>query len=188
MRVIPTRLAGLLVIEPDIHRDARGFFMEIHHARRYQDAGIREHFVQDNLSFSLRGTLRGLHFQIRRPQAKLVQAIQGEVFDVAVDLRAGSPTFGAWEGVRLDQASGRQLLVPAGFAHGFSVLSATAVFLYKCSDFYDPQDEGGLLWSDPDLGIAWPLEAPTVSAKDAALPRLAALGPQHLPRAAAPAA
>lgn len=186
MRVIPTKLAGLLVIEPDVHRDPRGFFMEVHQARRYREAGIHERFVQDNLSDSVRGTLRGLHFQIRHPQAKLVQVIQGEVFDVAVDVRPDSPTFGRWEGVRLSHHNCRQLLVPAGFAHGFCVLSASALFLYKCSDFYAPDDEGGILWSDPAIGIQWPVGDPIVSLKDQTLPRLADLSPQRLPWPAGP--
>jgi dTDP-4-dehydrorhamnose 3,5-epimerase len=186
VRVIPTRLAGLVIIEPDVHRDPRGFFMEVHQSRRYREAGIHERFVQDNLSGSVRSTLRGLHFQIRRPQAKLVQVIQGEVFDVAVDVRPDSPTFGCWEGVRLNHHNCRQLLVPAGFAHGFCVLSATALFLYKCSDYYAPDDEGGVLWSDPAIGIQWPVSDPLVSPKDQALPRLAQLGRTSLPAPAGP--
>lgn len=172
MNVISTAIDDVRVIEPRVFSDQRGYFLETYHRERYRDAGIVCEFVQDNLSFSVRGTLRGLHYQIRHPQAKLVQVISGEVFDVAVDLRIGSPTFGKWAGVVLSSENKRQLFIPEGFAHGFCVTSETALFLYKCSDFYDPQDEGGLLWSDPDVGICWPVESPLLSAKDAVFPRL----------------
>lgn len=181
MKIIATKLEGLLIVEPDIFTDKRGFFTETFQARRYARAGIPANFVQDNLSYSSRGTLRGLHFQISRPQAKLVHAISGEIFDVAVDLRPGSATFGQWEGVLLSGDNHRQLYVPEGFAHGFYVLSATAYFAYKCSDFYAPENEGGILWSDPDIGIHWPAGDPIISDRDLNLPCLSAVGPEALP-------
>jgi dTDP-4-dehydrorhamnose 3,5-epimerase len=165
-------IPGPLIIEPDVFDDPRGFFMETYHQKRYEEAGIRHTFVQDNLSFSAKGVLRGLHFQKTRPQAKLVQALMGEVFDVAVDIRPGSETFGKWEGALLSEKNKRQFFVPEGFAHGFCVLSKTALFAYKCSNFYNPKDEGGILWSDPDIGILWPVERPIVSDKDRLLPGL----------------
>jgi len=181
MKIIETPLAGVLIIEPDIFEDPRGFFMETFHNKRYAEAGIDCRFVQDNLSFSVKNTLRGLHFQINIPQAKLVQAISGEVFDVAVDLRAGSKTFGSWTGVRLSAANKRQVFIPEGFAHGFCVLSETAYFSYKCSQLYAPEDEGGILWSDPGIGIDWPLKDPLVSEKDSRFKRLSELRPEKLP-------
>ncbi len=151
-------------------RDARGFFLETFHARKYREGGIPYHFVQDNHSRSLRGTLRGLHAQRLRPQGKLVRAIRGEIFDVAVDIRKGSPTFGKWMGATLSAENFLQIFVPPGFAHGFCVLSEMAEVEYKCTDFYDGADEIGLLWNS--AGIDWPLKDPLLSAKDAALPRL----------------
>ena len=151
-------------------RDARGFFLETFHARKYREGGIPYHFVQDNHSRSLRGTLRGLHAQRLRPQGKLVRAIRGEIFDVAVDIRKGSPTFGKWMGATLSAENFLQIFVPPGFAHGFCVLSEMAKVEYKCTDFYDGADEIGLLWNS--AGIDWPLKDPLLSAKDAALPRL----------------
>lgn len=173
MKVTPTKLPGVLIIEPRVFEDHRGCFLETYHRERYAAAGIDGHFVQDNYSRSQQGTLRGLHYQWRRPQAKLVWSSQGEVFDVAVDVRAGSPTLGQWVGVHLDGKSKRQVYVPAGYAHGFCVLSETAEVLYKCTDFYDPEGEAGVLWNDPALGIAWPSLATNLSPKDAALPYLA---------------
>jgi dTDP-4-dehydrorhamnose 3,5-epimerase len=172
MNIIPTSLEGVVIVEPDVFTDNRGFFMETYHRKRYREAGISHEFVQDNLSFSVKGTLRGLHFQMTRPQAKLVQVISGEIFDVAVDVRPDSPAMGQWVGVHLSSQSRRQLFIPEGFAHGFCVLSETALFMYKCSDFYAKNDEGGILWSDPAIGIQWPVENPIVSDKDACLPRL----------------
>jgi dTDP-4-dehydrorhamnose 3,5-epimerase len=172
MKFLPTELPGVVVIEPDVHRDARGFFLESYHARKYAEGGIPGPFVQDNHSFSQRGTLRGLHAQQRRPQGKLVRAVLGEMFDVAVDIRRGSPTFGRWVGVVLSGDNFRQLYLPPGFAHGFCVLSDFAHAEYKCTDFYDAGDELAIAWNDPDLAIAWPLREPVVSAKDAAAPRL----------------
>ena len=170
MNILSTSIEDVLIIEPEIFQDSRGFFTETYHQKRYQEYGIDGVFVQDNLSFSVRGTLRGLHYQSRYPQAKLVQAITGEIFDVAVDIRPDSPTFGKWTGVHLSNQNKRQLFIPEGFAHGFCVLSETAHFLYKCSAFYDPDDERGILWSDPDIRIDWPVKAPIVSDKDQRLP------------------
>ena len=185
-----TSLPGVLVVEPTVFGDARGFFLERYHAARYAEAGIAGSFVQDNHSRSRGGTLRGLHFQKRHPQGKLVEVARGAVYDVAVDLRPGSPTFGQWEGLTLSDADHRQLWVPPGFGHGFAVLTETADVLYKCTDVYRPDDEGGVAWDDPDLGIDWPLDvlaqfsgAPILSDKDRALPPLAALTPSDLPRA-----
>lgn len=166
MNVISGELPGLLVFEPRVFGDARGFFFEAWNRRRYAEAGIEEEFVQDNLSFSRHGILRGLHFQNPNAQGKLVQVLQGEVFDVAVDLRRSSPTFGRWETVVLSEGNRRQFYVPPGFAHGFVVTSATALFHYKCTADYSPRDERTLLWNDPDLGIPWPVDAPVLSDKD----------------------
>lgn len=176
MNVIQTEIPGALIIEPKVFGDARGFFLETFQAQRYRDAGIRESFVQDNHSRSARGVLRGLHFQKQHPQGKLVSVTRGEVFDVAVDLRKDSPAFGRWVGVALTEDNHRQFYVPPGCAHGFCVVSEFADFQYKCTDYYHPQDEGALIWNDPDIGIRWPLENPVLSAKDAAAPRLRDLG------------
>ncbi len=166
MKAIETSLAGVWLIEPDVYGDARGFFMETWNLKRYLEAGIRANFVQDNLSLSRRRTLRGLHYQWPHPQGKLVQAIRGTVFDVAVDIRRGSPNFGRWVGVELSEANHRQLYIPEGFAHGFCVLSEEALFFYKCTDFYHPEAEYSLRWDDPDLNIAWPITQPILSDKD----------------------
>ena len=181
MRFLETALAGLLVIEPQVFRDGRGFFLETYHREKFEAAGIRETFVQDNHSRSIRGVLRGLHFQIGRPQGKLVRVTRGDVFDVAVDLRRGSPTFGRWHGVALTADNCRMLFVPPGFAHGFCVQSDEADFQYKCTDLYAPELERGLRWDDPDLAIAWPLACPLLSPRDAALPRLRDLAAGDLP-------
>ena len=149
-------IAGLCVIEPAVFGDARGYFMETYNERDYQDAGIDCRFVQDNQSASKRGVLRGLHYQINHPQDKLVRVVNGEVFDVAVDLREGSPTFGKWHGVVLSAENKKQFFIPKNFAHGFLVLSEYAEFFYKVTDFYHPNDEGGILWNDPDIAVAWP--------------------------------
>jgi dTDP-4-dehydrorhamnose 3,5-epimerase len=169
----PTDLPGVLLIEPDVHRDERGFFLETYQQSRYAAGGVDESFVQDNHSRSGRGTLRGLHAQLKRPQGKLVRVIEGEVFDVAVDIRRGSPHFGRYFGTLLSAENFLQLYVPPGFAHGFCVTSEVAQFEYKCSDFYDPQDEITISWNDAEIGIPWPVKAPQLSAKDAAAPRLA---------------
>jgi dTDP-4-dehydrorhamnose 3,5-epimerase len=166
MRLIETDLEGVLIVEPDVYGDHRGYFMETYNRKRYDSYGIMREFVQDNMSFSSKGTLRGLHYQLNRPQAKLIQVLKGEVYDVAVDVRIGSPSFGRWVGVTLSETNKKQLFVPEGFAHGFCVVSDSALFLYKCSDFYCPVDEQGILWSDPFLGIPWPVVNPLLSEKD----------------------
>jgi dTDP-4-dehydrorhamnose 3,5-epimerase len=173
VRAISTELPGVLIIEPDVHRDQRGFFVETYQQKKYAELGVPGPLVQDNHSRSVRGTLRGLHAQCRWPQGKLVRAVQGEMFDVAVDIRRGSPTFGRWVGVVLTGESFRQLWIPPGFAHGFCVLSDRVDVEYKCSDFYRPGDEITVLWSDPAIGIEWPIQGPLLSEKDAAAPRLA---------------
>ena len=172
MNILPTSLKGLRIIEPNVFEDERGYFLETHHHERFQLAGLDANFLQDNLSFSKQGTLRGLHFQLTKPQTKLVQAVTGEIFDVAVDIRPESPTFGKWSGVLLSKENKRQLFIPGGFAHGFCVLSESAHVAYKCSDYYSPEDEGGILWSDPAIAIDWPVIEPTLSAKDQQYPLL----------------
>ncbi len=171
----PCAIEGLFEIEPKVFGDERGYFLETWSERDFGAAGIDARFVQDNQSKSRKGTLRGLHFQRKYPQGKLVRAISGEVFDVAVDLRQGSPTYGKWQGVILSGERHNQFFVPPGFAHGFLVLSEEAVFAYKCTDFYHPEDEGGIRWDDPEIGIDWPrgIEKPVLSAKDSLLPLLA---------------
>ena len=180
MKVTQTKFDGVLLLEPDVHRDERGHFMEAWQQNRYHDLGIHEAFVQDNVSFSWRGIMRGLHFQAPRAQGKLVTCLHGEVFDVVVDIRKGSATFGEWFGCRLSLASGRQLYIPPGFAHGFVVTSDSASFLYKCTDTYDPHGQYSLLWNDPAIGIEWPVKDPVLSDKDRAAPRLADLAPEAL--------
>ncbi|WP_420194198.1 dTDP-4-dehydrorhamnose 3,5-epimerase [Marinobacter sp. GH_1] len=172
MKVVPTTLKDCVVIEPQVFGDHRGFFVETFQAERYaQEASISLPFVQDNHSRSGKGVLRGLHFQITKPQGKLVRVVSGEVFDVAVDLRRDSPTFGQWEGVYLSGDNKRQFWVPPGFAHGFVVVSETADFEYKCTDYYDPTDEGAIAWDDPDIGIKWPIDLEVkLSEKDAKAP------------------
>jgi dTDP-4-dehydrorhamnose 3,5-epimerase len=173
MNVVKTKLIGCVIIEPKIFGDERGFFLETFQAERYAElAGITLPFVQDNHSRSSKGVLRGLHFQKTKPQGKLVRVVKGEVFDVAVDIRHGSPTFGQWEAVILSEENKTQFWVPPGFAHGFIVLSNTADFEYKCTDYYDPSDEGSVLWNDPDLDIPWPIVTPILSNKDASAGRL----------------
>lgn len=181
MKVIQTPLEGLLVIEPQVFGDQRGFFLESYQKQRYIEAGVGVDFLQDNVSFSQRDTLRGLHFQYPRGQAKLVQVMQGEVFDVAVDIRYGSPTFGQWYGVTLTAQNRRQMFVPEGFAHGFCVLSDTALFMYKCSDYYVPDDEGGICWDDPELAIEWPVKRPILSEKDQCFAPLREMATDRLP-------
>ena len=167
MNVVETSLPGVLLIELRVFRDERGFFYESYQARRYEDEGVPAHFVQDNLSRSERGVLRGMHYQLGRPQAKLVQVIRGEVFDVAVDIRKGSPHFGRWVGYRLSDENQRQLYIPEGFAHGFMVLSEIADFYYKCSDYYAKEEERGIRWDDPTIGIEWPGGEKTLADRDA---------------------
>jgi len=172
MQIIATMLPDVLVIEPKVHGDPRGFFLETFQAPRYAAAGIHRPFVQDNLSRSARGVLRGLHLQNPRPQGKLVTVLRGSVRDVAVDVRLGSPTFGHHVEVLLTDENRRQLWVPRGFAHGFAVLSESADFFYKCDDLYSPENETIIAWDDPDIGIKWDVDAPVVSARDAAGVRL----------------
>lgn len=172
MKISETELPGVLLLEPKRFGDDRGFFMELFHEKRYAEAGIPGPFVQDNFSRSARGILRGLHFQQPQAQGKLVQVFAGAVYDVAVDIRRGSPTFGRWVGVELSADNRRQLWVPPGFAHGFCVLSESADFHYKCTDFYSPTSEHGIAWNDPDLGIPWPVKSPLLSPKDSVAPRL----------------
>ncbi|MDT8899717.1 dTDP-4-dehydrorhamnose 3,5-epimerase [Anaeroselena agilis] len=172
MQCCETSLPGVRLFKPEAFADKRGFFMETWNASRYSEHGLPTLFAQDNLSFSYRGVLRGLHYQLPNPQAKLVYVLQGSVFDVAVDIRPGSPTFGRWVGITLSAENRWQLYIPEGFAHGFCVLSDTALFAYKCSSLYSPHDEGGVAWNDEDLGIAWPIAEPTLSPKDEKYPRL----------------
>lgn len=177
MRVIETEIPGLVAFEPAVFRDHRGEFMEVWNGRRYD----LPEFVQDNVSRSRRGVLRGLHFQHPNAQGKLVTAVQGEVFDVAVDIRRGSPTFGRWWGTILSAENHRQLWIPAGFAHGFVALAEESIVTYKCSAYYSPEDERTLLWSDPAVGIEWPVSDPVLSDKDRAGVTLEALGEAGLP-------
>ena len=176
LKITPTRLPEVLLIEPQVFGDSRGYFFESWHAQKYAELGLDANFVQDNQSRSHQGVLRGLHYQLQQPQGKLVSVLAGAVFDVAVDIRRGSPRFGEWVGVELSADNHRQLYVPPGFAHGFCVLSPSADFYYKCTDFYAPQYEHGIAWNDPGIGIAWPGSDFTVSAKDSNNPTLAQLG------------
>lgn len=182
MEVIETKLPGALVIEPKVFGDERGFFMETWNDARYREAGLPYEFVQDNLSFSQHGVLRGLHFQNPNQQGKLVFVLQGEVFDVAVDIRVGSPHFGEWTGTILSAENKRQFYVPEGFAHGFVVTGDAALFAYKCTDRYNGSAEGSMLWNDPEIGIEWPVEDPALSEKDRKAPRLSGLSEERLPR------
>jgi len=166
VRVIPADLPGIVIIEPDVHRDSRGFFLETYHADKYREAGIARTFVQDNHSRSVQGTLRGLHLQVLHPQGKLVRVIEGEIFDVAVDVRRGSPAFGKWMGVTLSAENHRQCYLPPGFAHGFAVVSPVAQVEYKCTDVYFPKGELGIAWNDPAIGIKWPVDDPVLSDRD----------------------
>jgi len=165
----------VLVIEPDVHEDGRGFFLETYHEEKYREGGVAGPFVQDNHSRSVGGTLRGLHLQARRPQGKLIRVVEGEIFDVAVDVRRGSPSFGRWVGHSLSAENFRQCWVPPGFAHGFCVLSEFAHVEYKCTELYDPAGELGIVWNDPALGIVWPIQNPIVSDRDRRHPKLAEL-------------
>lgn len=182
MNLIKTKLPGVIIIEPDMYGDARGFFMETWNKARYAQSGLPDCFVQDNLSFSTKGVLRGLHFQNPNYQGKLVYVLQGEVFDVAVDIRVGSPSFGQWVGVILSDMNKRQLYIPEGFAHGFCVTSETVLVAYKCTDFYNPRAEEGIIWNDPDIGIDWPLSKPILSQKDEAYKMLKDISREMLPQ------
>lgn len=182
MKVIETQLPGVVVVEPAVYRDDRGYLTEVWNQARYDATGLPVRFVQDNLSMSRRGVLRGLHYQWPAAQGKLVTALQGEIYDVAVDIRPDSPEYGRWVGVTLSAESGRQMYIPAGFAHGFAVLSEQALVLYKCTAPYTPSDEGSVRWDDPAIGISWPVAVPILAAKDAAAPRLAEIPADRLPR------
>ena len=166
MQIRRADLPEVLLIEPTVHRDDRGFFLETYHARKYREAGINCSFVQDNHSRSVGGAVRGLHLQVRNPQAKLIRVIEGEIFDVAVDVRRGSPSFGRWVGVTLSAQNFLQCYIPEGFAHGFCVISKGAQVEYKCTAIYDPEDEIGIAWNDPSIGIAWPVSQPILSQRD----------------------
>jgi dTDP-4-dehydrorhamnose 3,5-epimerase len=181
LRKLETRMPGVFELRPGIHGDSRGFFLETYHQAKLASLGIHEDFVQDNHSASRSGTLRGLHYQLRHPQAKLCRVIQGQALDIAVDIRIGSPTFGRWTSVLLSAEIQNQIYIPPGFAHGFLALSDPVQFLYKCSDFYNHADEYGVLWCDPDLAIDWGVEKPVVSDKDAHLPTLAQMRREFLP-------
>jgi len=181
MNVKETKLAGVLVLEPDVFSDERGFFLETWNSARYENAGIGGPFVQDNISFSKRGVLRGLHFQYPQSQGKLIQVLSGEVVDIAVDVRVGSPTFGHWVSEVLSDANHRQIYIPPGFAHGYCVTSETAIFSYKCTDYYNPETENGIIWNDPDLNIDWSIKEPILSPKDKEYPRLKDFQPDKLP-------
>lgn len=181
LSVNQTGLPGLLLIEPHSVSDARGFFFESFQEQQYRVAGIVDNFVQDNVSRSSQGILRGLHYQIKRPQAQLVTVVRGRIFDVAVDLRPASASFGRWFGVELSDSGTRQLYMAPGFAHGFCVLSEIADVHYKVSRYYDHDDEGGVLWCDPDIGIHWPIDSPLLSTRDVAYPKLNDLQPDRLP-------
>lgn len=183
MKVVETAIPGLLIIEPKVFGDERGFFMETYRVNRYQALGVPTPFVQDNLSYSRKGVLRGLHIQHPGAQGKLVQVLVGEVYDVAVDLRRGSPTFGRWVGEILSGDNKRQLWIPPGFAHGFLVTSDSALFFYKNTDYYSPDTEFSVRWDDPEIGIDWPLAGrlPELSAKDAGAVRLSEIPPERLP-------
>lgn len=182
MNVLPTRLPGVLLFAPDVYSDDRGYLFEVWNHRKYADLGLPVPFVQDNLSRSKKGVLRGLHFQWPTAQGKLVTALHGEIWDVAVDIREGSPTYGHWEGYTLNDKNQNQVYIPEGFAHGFVVLSNTATVLYKCTNFYTPKDEGSVSWADPDIGIDWPVKEPILAPKDREAPSLRDIAPERRPR------
>jgi dTDP-4-dehydrorhamnose 3,5-epimerase len=182
MKTNRTESLDLVVLEPRVFTDNRGYFFEIYQAERYREYGIPDRFVQDNLSVSTHGVLRGLHYQLGRPQGKLVSVMEGTVFDVSVDIRRGSLTFGHYDGLVLSSENHRQVYIPEGFAHGFCVLSEAAIVVYKCTDYYDPKEERGIRWDDPSLNIAWPITTPVLSEKDAAYPFLSAMGVDQLPK------
>ena len=182
MEIIPTSLPGVLIVKPRVFSDSRGFFLETYRENVLAEAGIQERFVQDNHSHSSRGVLRGLHYQLQHPQAKLCRVAQGEVLDVAVDIRVGSTSFGKWVGVVLSGENHLALYIPKGFAHGFVVRSENADFLYKCSDYFYADDDRGVSWKDPEIGIEWQATAPVVSDKDQRYPRLSEIPREQLPR------
>lgn len=182
MEIVQTALPGVVVIKPDVHEDERGFFMETYRAEALVEAGVHGNFVQDNHARSMHRVLRGLHYQLQHPQAKLCRVVSGEVFDVAVDIRLGSPTFGQWYGVTLSEENKLQIYLPRGFAHGYVVRSETAEFLYKCTDYHDASDGHGVLWNDPAIGIPWDTPAPILSRKDRQFLPLADVPRELLPR------
>ena len=182
MQRLETSLPGVYELQPSVFRDARGFFIEAYHQKKFANLGIPDVFVQDNHSRSSKGTLRGLHYQLRHAQAKLCRVVEGQALDVAVDIRLGSPTFGKWTSVLLSADRQNKIYIPAGFAHGFAALTEAVQLLYKCSDFYDPSDEHGIFWSDPDLAISWGVSNPLISEKDARYPTLAAIPREFLPQ------
>jgi dTDP-4-dehydrorhamnose 3,5-epimerase len=179
MKAYESALNGVLILEPRVFADDRGFFLECYQARRFREVGLDAPFVQDNHSRSSRGVLRGLHFQRTQPQGKLVYVVRGHIFDVVVDIKKSSPTFGQYVSVELNDANHRQIYVPPGYAHGFCVISDVADVVYKCTDYYDPSDEGGLIWNDPQVNIEWPIAEPILSAKDQRYPTLEALTRQE---------
>lgn len=179
---IDTALPDVFELRPRIFSDERGFFIETYHQARFRELGIKEDFVQDNHSSSVRGTLRGLHYQLRHPQAKLCRVIEGKVMDVTVDIRVGSPHFGKWASVALSAELKNQIYIPVGFAHGYLALTEKVQFLYKCSDFYDPEDQLGICWNDPDLNISWGIASPILSQKDMKNPRLSQIAAKDLPQ------
>jgi dTDP-4-dehydrorhamnose 3,5-epimerase len=179
---IDTTIPGVFELTLKIFRDSRGFFLETYHQARYAELGISEKFVQDNHSASAKGTLRGLHYQLRHAQAKLCRVVEGEALDVAVDIRVGSPHFGKWVGVILSSQKQNQIYIPAGFAHGFLALTETVQFLYKCNEYYDPKDEYGILWNDPEIGISWGVSSPVLSEKDSRYSPLAGISRELLPK------
>jgi dTDP-4-dehydrorhamnose 3,5-epimerase len=185
LQKIETRLPGVWELRPNVFRDDRGFFTETYHREKFLALGIADSFVQDNHSSSRKDTLRGLHYQLRRPQAKLCRVVEGKALDVAVDIRLGSPCFGRWTSVILSATVQNQIYIPIGFAHGFLALTDSVQFLYKCSDLYDPRDEHGIVWNDPDLNISWGIAKPRVSKKDANYPRLSEVPREFLPQYAA---
>jgi dTDP-4-dehydrorhamnose 3,5-epimerase len=172
IKFTPLEIPEVILVEPQVHKDSRGYFLETYHQKKYEEGGIKTTFVQDNFSYSMKNILRGLHFQLRKPQAKLVTCLNGEIFDVTVDIRPHSPSYGKWVSAHLTGENKNQLFIPAGFAHGFCVLSETAQVHYKCSGYYDPEDERGILWSDPQIGIRWPLDEVILSEKDKSFPLL----------------
>jgi dTDP-4-dehydrorhamnose 3,5-epimerase len=181
MKRIETSLPGVCLIEPSVFEDERGFFFESYNEIKFAELGLKERFVQDNHSRSIRHSVRGLHYQIKHPQAKVCRVVQGEVLDVVVDIRRGSPHFGKWAGGVLSALNKRQMYVPPGFAHGYVVLSETAEFLYKCSDFYHPEYERGVAWNDPDIGVIWGIQTPILSVKDRRNPPLSNIALEELP-------
>lgn len=181
MNKIPSQLAEVFEVRMPVFRDARGYFLETYHQRKFAEIGIVDSFVQDNLSVSVRDTLRGFHYQIRHPQAKVCRVLKGQVLDVALDIRLGSPTFGKWASVLLSGEKMNAIYIPAGFAHAFLALSDEVEFLYKCSDFYDASDEGGVFWNDPALAISWGIEKPLLSSRDSEFPSLAQIPRERLP-------